>query len=125
MDDDKAVLGARVSPVVHYDPERQLLTPDFITEEDFVTYLTWQSTGAVAEMFERNDVGWLLLQQPLDIWERDYNGVWLRPVTGLLPQHFLKMEDSELVNKVYEGETYVLYRVVGGDESPPGGNPEP
>jgi len=116
IDDDKAVIGSRPYWLIYDDHENELLTTDFLSEEDFVTYLSWPSDEAVAEMFERNNVGWVLILQPAERWERDYH-VWLMKVTGQLPQHYVKVKDSELVEEVYTGYSYSLYRVVGTGET--------
>jgi 4-amino-4-deoxy-L-arabinose transferase-like glycosyltransferase len=115
IDDDKAVIGSRLYWLIYYEHENELLTTDFISEEDFVTYLSWPSDEAVAEMFERNNVGWLLLHRA-ERWERDYN-VWLMKAAGQLPQHYVKVKDSGLVEEVYTGYSYSLYRVVPTGEA--------
>ncbi len=110
VDDGKAVAGARLGVFGHYEHESPLLGPDFVSEEDFVTYLTWPSEEAVAQMFARNNVGWVLVRRNAEYAERDYYS-WLRVVVGQLPQHYLKIKRSGLVEKVYGGTQYLLYRV--------------
>ena len=124
IDDGRPVLGSRVPPLIRYERQSELLTPNFVPEEDFVTYLTWPSEESVAEMFLRNDVGWLLIQRPAERWERDFH-IWLKEAAGQLPQHYLRMEDSRLVEKVYEGEVYALFRVVATDALPHQTDSEP
>ncbi len=116
IDDGKAVMGSRVSPLIRYERDSELLTPDFASEEDFVIYLAWESDKEVGQMLERNNVGWLLIQRPAKTWEMNYHG-WLTLVTGHLPQHHLKIPDSKLVTRVYDGSTYYLYKVGGGEEA--------
>jgi len=116
IDNDKAVIGSRPYWLIYHNHENDLLTPDFLSEEDFVTYLSWPSDEAVAEMFERNNVGWILILQPAERWERDYH-VWLTKASGQLPQHYVKVKDSGLVEEVYTGYSYSLYRVVPTGEA--------
>ena len=116
IDDDKAVIGSRPYWLIYHNHENELLTPDFLSEEDFVTYLSWPSDEAVAEMFERNNVGWILILQPAERWERDYH-VWLMKAAGQLPQHYVKVKDSGLVEEVYTGYSYSLYQVIGTGEA--------
>ncbi|MCJ7509563.1 MAG: hypothetical protein MUP14_01560 [Dehalococcoidia bacterium] len=116
IDDDKAVIGSRPYWLIYHTHENELLTTDFLSEEDFVTYLSWPSDEAVAEMFERNNVGWILILQPAEHWERDYH-VWLTKAAGQLPQHYVKVKDSALVEGVYTGYSYSLYRVVPAGEA--------
>jgi 4-amino-4-deoxy-L-arabinose transferase-like glycosyltransferase len=116
IDDDKAVIGSRPYWLIYHNHENELLTTDFLSEEDFVTYLSWPSDEAVAEMFERNNVGWILILQPAERWERDYH-VWLTKAAGQLPQHYVKVKDSRLVEEVYAGYSFSLYRVVPNGEA--------
>jgi len=116
IDDGKAVIGSRPYWLIYYEHENELLTTDFLSEEDFVTYLSWPSDEAVAEMFERNNVGWVILLHPAERWERDYH-VWLMKAAGQLPQHYVKVKDSGLVEEVYTGYSYSLYRVVRTGEA--------
>ena len=116
VDDDKAVLGSRVLPLTRYKPENALLSLGFMSEDDAVTYLLWPSDGTVEPVLQRNDVGWVLIAQPAETWERDYN-LWLRNAAGQLPSHYLKIEDSELAEKVYDGPRYSLYRITDSQVS--------
>jgi len=116
IDDDKAVIGSRPYWLIYNNHANELLTTDFLSEEDFVTYLSWPSDEAVAEMFERNNIGWILILQPPERWERDYH-VWLTKAAGQLPQHYVKVKDSGLVEEVYTGYSYSLYRVIGTGEA--------
>lgn len=110
VDDGRAVIGSRISPLARYERDSELLTPDFISREDFITYLSWPSDAEVAEMFRREGVGWLLLQHPADVWERDYH-LWLEQVTGERPRHPQMIPDSYIVEPVYRGNVYSLHRV--------------
>jgi 4-amino-4-deoxy-L-arabinose transferase-like glycosyltransferase len=110
IDDGKGVIGSRVAPLIRYERDSELLIPDFVSQEDFVTYLSWPSDETVAEMLQRKNVGWLLIRHPADKWEISYNA-WLTTVTGQPPQHF-RMVDSPLAERVYKGNWYSLHRVV-------------
>lgn len=111
IDDDRAVLGSRVLPLTRYLAGASILSLGLLGEEDAVTYLRWPSDRAVRAVFEANGVGWVLIRHPADVWERDYN-IWLRSARGELPRHYIEIEDSRLVEKVYQGRSYSLYRLV-------------
>ena len=111
IDDEKAVLGSRAGALIAHRRSNRLLSTRWVSEDDFVTYLSWPSEGAVAKLFHRNDVGWVLIRKSARRWERNYN-VWLGAVTGQLPQHHLKLETSGLVRRVYNGNAFILYKVV-------------
>ena len=116
INDDRAILGSRPLQLTRYKLENALLGMSFISEEDAVTYLLWPSDDAVAGVFRRNHVGWVLIRHPAETWEKNYH-IWLRQVAGQLPRHHLLVEDSSLVEQVFEGSTYSLYRVVGSTDS--------
>jgi hypothetical protein len=119
IDDDKAIIGSRPYWLIYHNHKNELLTTDFLSEQDFVTYLSWPSDEAVGEMFERNNVGWILILQPAERWERDYH-VWLTKAAGQLPQHYVKVKDSALAEEVYAGYSFSLYRVFGTGEAAAG-----
>lgn len=116
ISDDKAILGSRVLPLTRYKPENALLGMSLITEEDAVTYLLWPSDEAVAGVFRRNNVGWVIIRHPAETWEMNYH-IWMRKAAGQLPRHHLVIQDSSLIEQVFEGSIYSLYRVVGSSDS--------
>ena len=113
IDDGKAVLGTRSWALIPYLLTTDLLGPQSVPEDDFVTFLSWPSEAAVTDVFQRNNVGWVLIRSPAGHWEVDYH-VWLKKVTGQLPQHDLMLRTSQQVETVYDGEKYILYKVRDG-----------
>ena len=112
IDDRAAVLGSRAGQLIPYLRHNELLAAKSVTEDEFVTYLSWRSGQAVKKVFQNNGVGWVLIRMPAERWEVNYH-VWLREVTGKLPRHHSKLESSNLVTRVHDGKHYRLYRVHG------------
>ena len=112
IDDDRAVLGSRAVRIMSYLQRNEVVTPYYVSEEDFVTYLTWPSDGEVDSMLDKNNVGWVLIRKPAERLERDYH-VWLETAVGQLPRHYLQLETSSLVSAVHDGRYFTLYRVHG------------
>ena len=94
VDDGKAVLGSRAGQLVPYLRDNKLVTAKSVTQDEFVTYLSWRSTRAVRKLFIRHNVGWVLIRKPPGRWEVNYH-VWLRDVTGELPRHHFKLQNSK------------------------------
>ncbi len=113
IDDGKAVLGTSALAIIPYRRSGKLLSITSTAEADFVTYLSWPSEAAVADLFRRHNVGWVLIRRPARRWEVNYN-VWLLNAAGQLPQHNLKLETSDQVRRVYTGKAFLLYRVAEG-----------
>jgi hypothetical protein len=107
--DKKGIIG-RDSSIQQLVPQNQTFTVFMLNEADYVTYLSWQNEEAVLDMFERHNIGWILLYKDDDRWERDYNA-WLQTVYGLPPRHYLAVPQSKNLTLAYDGRTYRLFKV--------------
>ena len=110
IDNDMAVLGTRSGSLMPYTRTNRLLSPKNMEEGEFVTYLSWPSEDEIQGVFEGNNVGWVLIRKKAKRWEVNYH-VWLKKVTGELPSHPGKLRESDLVDVVFDGDRYILYRV--------------
>ena len=110
VDDRAAVLGSRAGQLIPYLRQNELLAAKSVTEDEFVTYLSWRSRQAVNKLLENNGVGWVLIRKPAEKWEVNYH-VWLQSVTGKPPRHHETLKKSKLVELVHDGKDYRLYRV--------------
>ncbi|HEU0072463.1 MAG TPA: hypothetical protein VFS30_00490 [Dehalococcoidia bacterium] len=116
IDDSRGIIG-RDSRIQSLVPGNALYNNVTLNEDDMVTYLSWPSEHEVAAVFEKHDVGWVLLYNSTgsgnDIqnrWELTYN-LWLVEAAGHEPQHFRRIEGSPLVEGVYRGQALTLYRL--------------
>jgi len=120
IDDDRGVIGARSHNLLNVTDRSPTWGGQFLTEGEFVTYLTWPSDGAVIEVMERHDIGWVLIQPHLSL-ELDYHDTWLIPHHGRPARHVERVSISPAFCRVADIDGYLLYRL-GGCR---GGGPEP
>ncbi len=62
IDDGKGVIGARSHALVNVTADIPTWGGQFLTEDEYVTYLSWPSDEEVVEALDRHDVGWALVQ---------------------------------------------------------------
>jgi hypothetical protein len=104
------VIGARAHQLlfVRYD-----ITPFggiFLTEKEFLTYLTWPGDEEVIAMLERRGITWALVVVPR-LLEVEYHESWIRPAYGLEVRHVEALESSSNFCKVTELQGYRLYKL--------------
>ncbi len=132
IDDGKGVIGPRSMYLLFDNDDVKPYGTQFLTEEEFKTYLTWPSDAAVLATLQSRDIGWALIH-PGRQWETDYNDMWLVPTYGLRDHHVKEIAKSPNFCLVYKSpppvepvgpETpdwdigiYLLYRVGPCDES--------
>jgi hypothetical protein len=54
----------------------------FLTEQEYVTFLTWPSEDAVIDLMRRHDIEWIFIPRKPWKWVLRYNNVWLLPNHG-------------------------------------------
>jgi hypothetical protein len=78
--DGKGVIGARSLYLLFVDPEVQTYGGEFLSEKEYVTYLTWPSDEAVIRVLHAHDIGWVMIAKKR--FENRYNNAWLVPAYG-------------------------------------------
>jgi hypothetical protein len=132
IDDDRGVIGARSHKLLNVTDRSPTWGGQFLTEGEFVTYLTWPSDDAVIEVMERHDIGWVLIQPHLSL-ELDYHDTWLLPHHGRPARHVERVAISPTFCRVADVDGYLLYRLGGcrggasepADDAPAAGAPVP
>jgi hypothetical protein len=81
IDDDKGVIGARSHSLLFVTADVPTWGGQFLTEDEYVTYLTWPSDEQVIEVLERHDIGWVLIHAARAL-ELSYHDTWLVPHHG-------------------------------------------
>jgi hypothetical protein len=114
IDDGKAVIGARVGQLMFVTDRIQTYGGQFLSEEEYVTYLTWPSDDDVLEMMRARGIGWLLIT-PTRRLEGRYHNTWLVPTYGKRARHFRRVKVSPIFCKVTELQGYELYKLGSGD----------
>jgi hypothetical protein len=78
--DGKGVVGARSLYLLFVDPNIRTFGGEFLSEKEYVTYLTWPSDEAVIRVLRAHEIGWVLITgKRLEI---RYNNAWLLPAYG-------------------------------------------
>ena len=66
----------------------------FLTEPEYVTFLTWPSDGAVIDLMRRHDIQWVFVPSEPWKWVRRYNDIWLLPAHGKQARYHREVKES-------------------------------
>ena len=115
IDDGKGVIGTRAHQyLVSVDGNIRTWGDQFLTEKEYVTFLTWPSYKQVKEVLDRHNIGWVLVDQhdPTRDLEGRYNDTWLVPAYGLKARHVRKLQNSpHFCRWLGPEQGFTLYRV--------------
>jgi hypothetical protein len=115
--DGKGVIGARSHSLLNVTADIPTWGGQFLTEDEYVTYLTWPSDDAVIEVMERHDIGWVLIH-PDHKLETDYHNTWLIPSHGASARQVERVAASPAFCVAAEIGGFQLYRLGGCPSSP-------
>ena len=104
VNDGKGVIGVRSPQLLYVDDEIQAYGPLFLSEADYVMYLSWPSDEQVLAMFKRNNIGWVYIQSNRYL-ETLYPATWLYPTYHLQPRFISQIVDSPNFCRVYDDGT--------------------
>jgi hypothetical protein len=110
IDDGKGVIGSRSHLLVQVDAGIATYGGQFLSEREYVTYLTWPSDAAVIEVLERHDIGWVLVN-PSVMLETAYHNTWLVPAYGLESRQATAVARSPAFCQVAAIGGFRLYRL--------------
>jgi len=111
IDDDRGVVGARAHQLVFGVRAGTPTWGDqYMTEGEYVTYLTWPSDEEVLALLARHDIGWVVVHNN-HLLERDYNDVWLQSYHGQRSRHIDALAASPNFCPWFEENLYRLYKV--------------
>jgi hypothetical protein len=120
IDDDKGVIGARATQVFFsVTTDVSVWGGQFLSEEDYVTYLLWPSDAEVLDVLDRHDIGWVYITEVADL-EVKYNNTWLVPAYGERARHVDMLASSPNFCRWRNVGFNTVYRV---GPCPPGGPP--
>jgi hypothetical protein len=111
IDDDRGVIGARAHQLV-FGVTADIPTwgDQFLSEDEYVTYLTWPSDEEVLDLLARYDIGWIVIHNN-HLVETKYNDVWLQPFHGRTARHIEAVAASPNFCPWFEENLYRLYKV--------------
>jgi hypothetical protein len=97
----------------------------FLTEREYVTFLTWPSERAVIDVMRRHDIEWIFV--PLEPWKWvvRYNDVWLRPSHGKSARYLTEVKRSPSFCRARWFRGAALYKLdpLGADDATRTGRP--
>ena len=108
--DGKGLIGARSHSLVNVTADIHTWGGQFLSESEYVTYLTWPSDDAVIEVLERHDIGWVLIHQWRKL-ETEYHNAWLVPNHAKTARHVERLAVSPAFCRWVEIKGFVLYRL--------------
>jgi hypothetical protein len=79
---DGGVIGTRSVYLNFASTDVSAFGGQFLTEEEYVTFLTWPSEDAVIDLMRRHDIEWIFIPRRPWKWVRRYNNIWLLPNHG-------------------------------------------
>jgi hypothetical protein len=108
IDDGKGVLGGRAFRLLAIDTDIRTYGGQFLSEEEFVTFLTWPSDEAVIEVMERHDIGWVMSRGRVDV---EYHNTWLLPNYGVPVRVNDRLPESPSFCRVFGHKSVILYKL--------------
>ena len=76
------VIGTRSLYLNFVTTDVRIYGGQFLTEREYVTFLTWPSDEAVIEVMRKHDVEWVFVPDRPWRWVLRYNDLWLLPAHG-------------------------------------------
>jgi hypothetical protein len=101
----EGVIGTRSSKIYNASTGARVYGGDFLTESEYVTFLTWPSDAEVIDLMRRYDAKWVFVPRNPDRWVTRYNNIWLRPAYG---------EEARYPSEVNSSPSFCLARRVHG-----------
>ncbi|MGH3022107.1 MAG: hypothetical protein ACRDNI_00490 [Gaiellaceae bacterium] len=98
----------------------------FLTEREYVTFLTWPSDRAAVRVMRRHDAEWVFVPARPWKWVYKYNDVWLIPNHGKSARYHQEVRESPLFCRVIwakGGEALYKLDPAGADEPAPARGP--
>lgn len=108
--DGKGVIGARSSSFNFVSTTTPTWGDQFLSEAEYVTYLTWPSDDQVIAMMKRHNIGWILITADRR-FETRYNDIWLEPRYGLKSKQVRAVSKSPNFCLRGKAKWYLLYQL--------------
>jgi hypothetical protein len=110
VDDGKGVIGARSHALLFVTADIPTWGGQFLSEDEYVTYLTWPSDQQVIDVLERHDIGWVLIHADRNL-ELAYHDTWLVPHHGRHARQVDAVAASPRFCRVMTVGGFILYRL--------------
>lgn len=110
IDDADGVLGSRSVLLLSTATDVLPYDSSVLTEEEFLTYLTWPSDAEVVRMMGARDIGWVLVVARKRL-EVGYHETWTLPTYGLEVRHTKELRRSQHFCLVANVDGHRLYKL--------------
>lgn len=121
IDDGRGIIGVRSHMLSSADIDLPTYGGHLLSEEDYVTYLTWPSDAEVVEMLERNDIGWVMTTKNRER-DHDYQDAWLVPNYGLRARQLDMLPESPNFCRINFEARITLYKLGACPDEDEGAN---
>ncbi|MCD4759912.1 hypothetical protein K8R33_03420 [archaeon] len=111
IDNEKGIIGSRPALLATYSMNNPIFSSETTPEEDYVDFLIWNSNEEVLKIFNKYNIGWILISKPETRYEIEYHGIWLREFYNTSTQHLLNIQNQGITKLIYDGNRYALYKV--------------
>jgi hypothetical protein len=83
----------------------------FLTEQEYVTFLTWPSERAVMDLMHKHDLEWIFVPSRAWRWVGRYNDIWLLPNHGEPARYFREVKQSASFCRAKKVQGASLYKL--------------
>jgi hypothetical protein len=109
------VIGTRSNYLNFTSTDVRAYGEQFLSEKEYVTFLTWPSDEAVLDVMRRHDARWVFVPRRPTYWVSEYHNVWLRPAYGKVARYPAMVATSSAFCRVRSIGGVRLYRLnLGG-----------
>jgi hypothetical protein len=112
---DQGVIGTRANYLNFTSTDVRAYGEQFLSEKEYVTFLTWPSDEAVLDVMRRHDARWVFVPRRPTHWVSEYHNIWLRPAYGKVARYPAMVATSPAFCRVRSIGGVRLYRLnLGG-----------
>jgi hypothetical protein len=111
---DQSVIGTRSNYLNFTSTDVRAYGEQFLSEKEYVTFLTWPSDEAVLNVMRRHDARWVFVPRRPTRWVSRYHNVWLRPAYGKVARYPAMVATSPDFCQVKRVGGVRLYRLTLG-----------
>jgi hypothetical protein len=111
MSPGDGVIGARSVSLNFVSTDVRTFGGQFLTEQEYVTFLTWPSDRAVIDLMRRHDIEWIFVPSQPWKWVARYNDIWLLPKHGRPARYHREVKQSPAFCRARKIEGASLYKL--------------
>jgi hypothetical protein len=105
------VIGTRAGYLNFVSKDVRVFGGQFLTEQEYVTFLTWPSERAVIDLMRKHDIEWIYVPQTPWLWVARYNDIWLLPNHGKSARYHKEVKRSPSFCRAKRLDGATLYKL--------------